>query len=163
MSFRPAFLRRLRTFALLIIFIFAVAPRAAFAGEASDVCTLRTSWTSRLNKVDDNTYVIDEFRPTLDGEAETEKFYKHKESGLTVSVGVRYDDGFIDGFGGKPTEIKLAVAAANKEISALNSPESAHGGVMKYRKGRLNIFVEKQMLVGDLTYSFVLECRAAKK
>lgn len=116
-----------------------------------------------MNKVMDNTYLIDEFRPTLDGEAETEKYYKHKESGLIVSVGVRYDDGFMDGFGGKPTEMKLAVAVGDAEQPALNVPESAFAGVNNYRKNRLNIFVEKQTVVGDLTYSFVLECRADKK
>lgn len=160
MTLRPPFLRCSLASALFAIVLFAPA---AFAGKTSDVCTLRTSWTSNLNKVIDNTYVIDEFRPTLDGEAETEKFYKHKESGLTISVGVRYDDGFIDGFGGKPTEIKLAVAAASEKKSALNSPDSALAGANNYRKGRLNLFAEKQILIGDLTYSFVLECRAAKK
>lgn len=152
----------LKTFPLYFAVVLLLVPNVALAGKTSDVCTLRTFWTSRLNKVIDNTYVLGEFRPTLDNEGETEKFYKHGETGLTVSVGVRYDDGFIDGFSGKPTEIKLAVAVADREQYALNLPDSALAGA-DYRKGKLNLYAEKRWVVGDLTYSFILDCRTVRK
>jgi hypothetical protein len=133
--------------------IYAQAPR--------DYCRVTTSTWSISEKLGTGIFVLGEFRPTAFSEA-TDKSFKHKESNLTVDVGIEYGD-ISATEKGKPIEIQLTLDVFNKEQSAFASADNSVVATTSYGKRWGRLSVEKRVTIGNLIYSFELTCNDGSK
>jgi len=58
---------------------------------------------------------------------------------------------------GKPIEIRIAIAASDKEQNAFDVTENAVAGTTHGRHWG-SLYVERQVVVGQLTHTFTITC-----
>ena len=145
---------------LLLILAILLFPVLTLAQSNRDVCRVSTHWWSRAEGIGSGNHLLGQFHPTKFDE-QTIKSFRHPDSGLIVNVGVEYGD-FGAASEGKPIEIRIALAVSNKEENAFDVTENAVAGTT-YGQRWGSLYVEKQVVVGQLIHTFGITCSNGNK
>lgn len=144
---------------LLIVFV-SLPPALAPAQSQSDVCHVATSWWNPAKGIGSGNMLLGQFRLSAFNE-QALKSFKDEGSGLFVNAGVEYGD-FGAASAGRPTEIRVAIAASDREQNAFDVTENAVAGTTYGRRWG-SLYVEKQVVVGQLIHTFNITCGDGSK
>jgi hypothetical protein len=144
----------------LLIVIILLSQAATFAQSQADVCHVATSWWNPAKGIGSGNMLLGQFRLSAFNE-QTLKSFKDESSGLIVNAGVEYGD-FGAASAGKPTEIRIAIAAFDREQNAFDVTENAVAGTTYGRRWG-SLYVEKQVVVGQLIHTFAITCGDGSK
>ena len=145
-------LKLLGSFLLLL----ALLTAPAYA-QGSGVCRVSANWWNLKARVGSGYMILGEFSLPARGESVT-RHYKYYDTGLIVSVGVKY---IYRENTSKPDAIELAVKASEQEATEMfDTPNNALAGI-PYRKG-WHSWVRQNVTHEDLLHTFSLFCGEAK-
>lgn len=127
-----------------------------YARRRFDVCSIMTSEFNRRQRYATSNSILTEFLAIVGDEA-TEKSFKHSASGLIVNAAVEYLD-----LNTGHSNIRIALAASDKEEDAFETIDNAEAGT-NYKRDRGALYVRKQVIVGDVEYTFTLHCSVGSR
>jgi hypothetical protein len=141
---------------LFIVLLITVFPIIAYAQRPLDVCRVYSYWTSTKSEPSGSIFVLGEIRPTT-FEDEIIKSFVYGDTGFTASASVDYylsDD--------KPKEIVISLAVSEKGQSTFKTTDYVVAKT-NYGKKWGELSVEKEVIDGDMIYTFVVECNDGKR
>ena len=119
-----------------------------------DVCRINTSEWYRRERYGSSNSLLAEFRAPV-GEEATKKSFKHPKSGLIVNAAVEYLYKFP--LKSRPLKIRIALSISKTEEDAFDVLDNAVAGT-EYRPAWGSLYVEKQVVVGDIEHTLRLYC-----
>lgn len=119
-----------------------------------DVCRINTSERYRRERYGSSNSLLAEFSAPV-GEEATKKSFKHPKSGLMVNAAVEYLYKFP--VKSRPLEIRIALSISKTEEDAFYVLDNAVAGT-EYRPAWGRLYVEKQVVVGDIEHTLTLYC-----
>lgn len=140
---------------LLIVSVLIAIPFAAHAQTPSDVCQVYSYWTPTKPAPGGSRYILGDLKPTTFDEGITKSF-EYADTGFTVSMGVEYrveDE--------KPREINISLGVSEKGQTTFK-PTDYVIAKANYGKKWGWLSVEKQIIDGDMIYTFVAICSDGK-
>jgi hypothetical protein len=118
-----------------------------------DVCRVMTSYVNLQTHFRTSNSMLTEFRAVV-GKEPTEKSFKHSESGLVISMAVKYEGPDAEK---SPTYLTIGLAMSNKEEDVFEFTDNAEAATTRGQGWRF-LSVEKHVVVGDKEHRFDLSC-----
>ena len=140
---------------LSLLFVTFLSVKAS-AQTPPDTCVVRSSWRSSTQKESGSVFNLGKFRPTAFDELTTKSFI-YPDTKFIVNVSVEYGGRYSSEQKGKADSIMLAIAVSDETQDAFVSSNNAVAGT-KYGKKWGGLYVEKQVIDGEMTYTFVIDC-----
>lgn len=132
-----------------------LCPASALGQSRLNVCTLLTSWWDNNTAFGTSNDLLGQFKSRAAREPLI-KSVKDEDSGLIVTVGVRYD--YEDSEKRLPRYITLAVTVTEKhEANVFEMDENAEAGA-SYGREWGSLFLTKRVTVGSKVHRFVFSC-----
>lgn len=144
----------------LAIFILLLCPVGALGQSRFEVCRVTSSWSDYKADFGTSINLLGQFK-SVAGREPLIKSVRDEDSGLFVTVGVRYD--YEDFEKGAPLQITLAVTVSGKkEKDVFEVSDRAEAGA-SYGRGFGSAFVVKPVAVGSKVHRFRFSCRDGRK
>lgn len=121
-----------------------------------NVCSIMTSEFNRRQRYATSNSMLTQFLAIVGDEA-TKKSFKHSASGLMINAAVEYLD-----LNTRHSNIRIALAASAKEEDAFEAIDNAEAGT-NYKRDWGPLYVRKQVVVGDVEYTFTLYCSVGSR
>lgn len=128
---------------------------AAFARRRFDVCSIVTSELDRRERYATSNSLLTQLLAIV-GDETTTKSFKDSATGLIVNAAVKFQD-VKNGPTLIRSTIRIALSVTHEEQDAFEAVDSAAAGT-SYRRHRGELYVTKQVVVGDSVHTFTLSC-----
>jgi hypothetical protein len=140
---------------LLMVFSFSAS---ASVHAQQDVCGVTTYWWDQKTTVSSSRFNIGAFHASVK-DGETFKTFRHKESDVTVTVGVNY---FQDIVGKGTRRVRLAIAFTGNPEDVFDELDRAEAEAF-YDKNWRGMSVSRSIQVDNRVYTFTLSCGGDRK
>jgi hypothetical protein len=120
-----------------------------------DVCSIMTSEVNHRQRYATSNSLLTQFLGIVGNET-TRKSFKDSATGLIINAAVEYQD-VKNGRTFIRSTIRIALSVTDEEQDAFDAVDSAQAGT-SYRRDRGELYVTKQVVVGDSVHTFTLRC-----